>query len=79
MWTESRYYPNTAALMARPVGARQSWAAVGCLGLAWAPAHAQASRDADQSNLFADIPWLCALPGGKVIPVDGQEHPGTEL
>lgn len=76
MWTESRY-PNTAALTARPL--LWAYAAHANCGVVFAPAHAQASRDADRSHLFAGIPWLCALPGGKVIPVDGQEHPGTEL
>jgi hypothetical protein len=75
MWTESRY-PNTAAQLARPLTRAH---AEGMRGAVSAPAHAHASWRADRSTPYVDMPWLSAPSGGKVIPVDGQEHPRTEL
>lgn len=72
MWTESRY-PNTAAPMARPL----SWA-LAHRGEVSAPRTHTAHAAADRSILCVDMPsWL--ISGGKVTPVDGQEHPRTEL
>lgn len=68
MWTESSH-PNTAALMARP----HTWAHAN-RGEVSTPADARA---ADWSTLCVGMQWLTS--GGKVTPVDGQEHPGTEL
>jgi hypothetical protein len=68
MWTQSRK-PNTVPLMARPqmlaTNAHPSAAAFE----PWPPGGGVASR--------IDMPWLTS--GGKVTPVDGEEHPRTEL
>ena len=72
MWTESRY-PNTTALLAAPHSRRRFG------GLRLQPhaelARVRISRAADASRV--DKTWLTS--GGKVIPVDGQEHSRTEL
>ena len=67
MWTESRN-PNIAPLMARPLVQATN---------------AHPSADTAMKGAGGgvasriDMPWLTS--GGKVTPVDGQEHPRTEL
>jgi hypothetical protein len=56
-------YPNTAALMARSL-----WGAIADRGEVYARTG---------STLEIDMPWLSS--GGKVIPLDGQEHSRPEL
>jgi hypothetical protein len=67
MWTEPRY-PNPAALKARP-HSHVERACAGTRICVWGAGDGFAST--------IDMPWLTS--GGKVTPVDGQEHPRTEL